>query len=132
MMEGHRTFADILDECLDRVLMGESVEACIAEYPEHADELRESLMTAGALHRTAFAIRPDLDKKRASRQRFLEALDKRRNARPWWQAAGLGALLGTWPRGGAPAAGGGVGGVVRPPPPPGLLKKEAAGHGKKC
>ncbi len=99
MMQDRRPFADILDECLDRVLfMGEDAETCLADYPDHISELRESLMTAGALRGAATALQPSTAGRRASRQRFLEALDKRRNARPWWRPSWAGVLVGTWPR----------------------------------
>ena len=40
-----RTFDTILDECVDRVNRGESIEDCLAGYPEHAEEL-EPLLSA--------------------------------------------------------------------------------------
>jgi hypothetical protein len=39
-------FDNILDECLELVLKGEGVEACLARYPEHAAELEPLLRTA--------------------------------------------------------------------------------------
>ncbi len=85
-----RTFDDILDECLDRVLFrGESVEACVADFPAHAAELREALETAAAVH-GAYAFHPGQDRKRASRLRFLQAVDRRQRR----QAAKVGRWLG--------------------------------------
>jgi len=34
----------ILDECIDRISNGESLESCLASYPEHAEELRPLLL----------------------------------------------------------------------------------------
>jgi hypothetical protein len=63
-----RDFDFILDECLERILRGESVEECVAGYPEHADELRELLMTAAdARDATAVNPRPEF-RERASRE----------------------------------------------------------------
>jgi hypothetical protein len=40
-----RNFDDILNECIERVLRGETVEACLASYPEQAAELEPLLRT---------------------------------------------------------------------------------------
>ena len=47
----HR-FASILDECFTALQRGETVEACLARYPQHADELRTHLHLAQRLTRT--------------------------------------------------------------------------------
>ncbi|MFA5055368.1 MAG: beta-propeller domain-containing protein [Dehalococcoidia bacterium] len=39
----------ILDECIDRMSAGESLEACLASYPEHAEEIRPLLLAAGGI-----------------------------------------------------------------------------------
>ncbi len=39
-------FENILDECLERVIKGEDIEACLARHPEHAAELEPLLRTA--------------------------------------------------------------------------------------
>jgi hypothetical protein len=44
-MKKMRDFDDILNECVERVLKGESVEACLASFPEHAAELEPLLRT---------------------------------------------------------------------------------------
>ena len=38
-MENSRDFDSALDRCLDTLIMGESVESCLALFPEHATEL---------------------------------------------------------------------------------------------
>lgn len=75
-MTERRAFADILDECLERVLRrGETADACVADYPEHAAELRELLATALAVQR-ATAFTPSTDAKRAARLRLHDRLDR--------------------------------------------------------
>ena len=84
-MTERRSFAEILDECIDRVLArGESIEACVRDFPEHADELREAL-SAGVAAGQAFAFFPDPDRKRAARLRLHEAIGRRRGWRSWWR-----------------------------------------------
>jgi len=39
----------ILDECIDRLNGGESLEDCLASYPEHDEELRPLLLAAGEI-----------------------------------------------------------------------------------
>lgn len=50
-------FENILNECIDRVLQGESVEQCLARHPEQATELGPLLRTAVAA-RQASAVEP--------------------------------------------------------------------------
>ncbi|MBI2866929.1 MAG: DUF4382 domain-containing protein [Chloroflexi bacterium] len=67
-----RQFDQILDECLDRLMLrGESVEDCLAAYPEHAAELEPRLrLIAGAVHTYAFT--PSQEAKQRGRQRLQE------------------------------------------------------------
>ena len=44
-MNKNKEFDDILNECLERLISGETIEACLAAYPEHADELEPLLRT---------------------------------------------------------------------------------------
>ena len=84
-MTERRSFAEILDECVDRVLArGESIEACVRDFPEHADELREAL-SAGVAVGEAFAFLPGPDRKRAARLRLHEAIERTRRRRTWWR-----------------------------------------------
>jgi hypothetical protein len=46
------TLGSILDECLAALSRGESLEACLARYPEHAEELRIHLLLAQRLSLT--------------------------------------------------------------------------------
>lgn len=59
-MKRNREFDDILNECIERVLKGESIEACLAAYPEHAAELEPLLHTAvDTIKAAAVVPRPD-------------------------------------------------------------------------
>jgi hypothetical protein len=56
-MNQEKNFNNILDECLDRVIKGEPVGACLSRYPDYAAELEPLLRTAVDT-REAIAIRP--------------------------------------------------------------------------
>ena len=82
-------FDRILDECLDRLHRGESLESCLKDYPEHAERL-EPLLHAILQTKEAYSFVPSPSTKRAARQRFnaaLEELERRRKTRqplfPW-------------------------------------------------
>ena len=90
------SFSESLDECIGRVVRGETVEACVRDYPEFAHELREAL-TAGVAVSEAFSFPPDPDRKRAARLRFHDAVE-RRNRRPFWLRLPSGGLFGTGQR----------------------------------
>ena len=47
---GNRDLTTILDACVARVQAGESVEACVRDYPEYGDELALLLPAAAHLH----------------------------------------------------------------------------------
>jgi hypothetical protein len=81
-----------LDDVLSRWAEGESLQDCLARYPEHADQLRPLISTAAA---AAEALRPVQPPSRAAlergRQRFLEQAAARK-ARRWlliWPRPGL-------------------------------------------
>jgi hypothetical protein len=69
MKKKTREFNNILDECLERVLTkGETIEQCLAGYPEYAAELEPLLQTAlEAKEATAIKPRPEF-RERASYQ----------------------------------------------------------------
>jgi hypothetical protein len=50
-------FDNILDECLERLINGDAIEACLAAYPKHAVELEPLLRTAMDARKAA-AIKP--------------------------------------------------------------------------
>ncbi|MBN1176083.1 MAG: hypothetical protein JXA51_00235 [Dehalococcoidales bacterium] len=66
-MSKNNDFDNILNECLERLISGETVEACLSSYHEHADELEPLLRTiTDAREAAAIEPRPDF-RERASR-----------------------------------------------------------------
>lgn len=67
----------ILDECIDRMSGGESLEACLASYPEHAGELRPLLLAARGIRD---ADLPPIDQRAraAAKMKLNAALVQRR------------------------------------------------------
>jgi hypothetical protein len=51
-------FEDILNECLERLRQGESLEQCLARYPERAGELEPLLQVAVASQKASLAVNP--------------------------------------------------------------------------
>ena len=88
-MKETREFNNILDECLERLLVkGETVEQCLASYAEEADELGPLLQTALATKK-ALAIQPRPEFKARVRYQlssaFQEVKPKRRFSFLSWQ-----------------------------------------------
>ena len=73
-MNKAREFDDILNECLERILLnGETVEQCLASYPEQAAELEPLLRTAAAAGRAA-TIKPRPEFRDRARHQFQAAI----------------------------------------------------------
>jgi hypothetical protein len=53
-----RRFDDILNECVEQVLRGESVEQCLLRYPDQARELGPLLRVAVAAGKTSASVEP--------------------------------------------------------------------------
>ncbi|MFC1910519.1 DUF5667 domain-containing protein [Chloroflexota bacterium] len=95
---------DILNECMERLLQGETVEQCLEAYPQHAEELKPLLNTVAAV-KTAAEIKPRPEFRAQARAQFNMALrdteDKQSHGsafgwRPQWAIgimAGLAILL---------------------------------------
>jgi hypothetical protein len=79
-------FEKIIDKCIDRLNQGDSIEACLADYPEYAVELKPLLLTMINTKSPHYII-PSADRKRLARQRFLTALEKRQQPVivPWFR-----------------------------------------------
>lgn len=76
MMTEDREFNNILDECLERLITrGETVDECLAGYPQLAAELRPLLLTAVKARRS-LGIKPSPRFKAEARQRFYAALEE--------------------------------------------------------
>lgn len=66
-------FRKVLDECLSRMAGGESPQACLAGYPQHASKLQPYLETAAAL-RGLSAPEPAASARQGARQKLLNAV----------------------------------------------------------
>ncbi len=77
-MKKSSQFENILDECLERLIKGETVAQCLESYPEQALELEPLLRTAQAT-REAAAITPRADFKARARYEFRSALHAEMN-----------------------------------------------------
>ncbi|MDD5037753.1 MAG: DUF4382 domain-containing protein [Dehalococcoidales bacterium] len=74
-------FDRILDECIDRINRGESLEDCLSAYPAYAERLKPLLQCMHGVKKT-YAFTPSADARRAARQKFYAVLDKRRQVTP--------------------------------------------------
>lgn len=73
-MKNDKEFANIFDECLERILTGgETIEQCLASYPEHAAELEPLLQTALNAKET-LDIAPSLGFRERARHQILTEL----------------------------------------------------------
>jgi hypothetical protein len=84
-------FDKILDECIDRINRGDSIDSCLADYPDLAEQLRPLLETVFYM-RDAYTFVPSASAKRAARERFNAALEdlarRREKSQPrfaWFQ-----------------------------------------------
>ena len=88
-MKRGREFDNILDECLERLLVrGEKLEQCLTSYPEQAAELKPLLETA-LVTKQASAIEPRPEFKARARYLFHSALQETEPKRRfsffnWW------------------------------------------------
>lgn len=86
-----RRFDDILSECAERLLRGESVEQCLQHYPEQAHEIEPLLRIAAAARKTSSAIEPRPEFKARvrhevqskMRSRALNSQSRRTPVRTW-------------------------------------------------
>ena len=65
---------NILDECLDRISRGETLDGCLARFPSLDKELRPLLETASGLDVCNF--QPAFERRSAARRRFIAAASK--------------------------------------------------------
>ncbi len=85
-MKTSKEFDNILDECLERLLVkGETIEQCLQSYPEQAAELKPLLQTALVVKK-ASAIQPRAEFKAKARYQFRSALQEvaSRGSRPFF------------------------------------------------
>jgi RNA polymerase sigma-70 factor, ECF subfamily len=65
---------EALNDCLERMASGESIESCLVSYPDLADDLQPLLVTARGVVGTTSSVQPRADFKAAARYRFYSAL----------------------------------------------------------
>jgi hypothetical protein len=71
---------EILNICLERITVkGDSIEQCLASYPEQATELEPLLRVALSVSKASSYIKPRPEFERIAKYRFLSALETRRN-----------------------------------------------------
>ena len=70
-----KEFKDILDECLQRMLAdGQSLEDCLAAYPQQADELKPLLLTAFSAKHASDSLEPHPEFKARARYQLQSEL----------------------------------------------------------
>jgi hypothetical protein len=69
-------FNKILDECIDRINSGESIESCLADYPGYSGKLKP-LLLAALQTKKAYTFVPREEAKTAAKRRFNAALERR-------------------------------------------------------
>ena len=77
-MNQEERLAEIVDQCVERMASGETVMACIADYPEHQKEL-ESFLKVVATTMYAASARPNPEAKIHGLRRLNEALSVRKS-----------------------------------------------------
>ena len=80
------TFEEALNDCLERMQRGKSLQSCLARFPKHAADL-EPLLQVGQMLRSA---PPALSAEAFSRGRIeLRDAALAQGAAGWWAATGL-------------------------------------------
>ena len=80
-MSNEKEFDNILDECLERLLVkGETIEQCLQDYPQYAGEIEPLLQTAMATKK-ALAIQPGVEFKARARYQFQSVLKEAKPGR---------------------------------------------------
>ena len=82
-------FVEALNDCVERLSKGESIQDCLNRYPDYADELRPLLEVSVSTIRAAEELRPDPSARSRNFQRFSNAISetarRKRERTPWWQ-----------------------------------------------
>ena len=68
-------FDKILDECIDCINQGKSLESCLTDYPQYAEQL-EPLLRVVFQAEEAYSFQPSAKAKRAAQQRFEQAREE--------------------------------------------------------
>jgi len=85
-----RELEEILNDCIDRLIEGESIEACLTKYPQHAEELKP-LLQAAQITLNSSVLEPRPEFKAAARYRFQLAIRDRglKPRRRWFSLPNL-------------------------------------------
>jgi len=75
-------FDNILNECLERLISGESIETCLADYPAYADELEPLLRTVVDARKVA-SVEPHQEFRERSGYDFQAAIREMEPERAW-------------------------------------------------
>ena len=82
-------FVEALNDCVERLTRGESIQDCLNRYPMYADELRPLLEVSVSTIRAAEELQSDLSAKQRNFQRFSQAISeaagRKQERTPWWQ-----------------------------------------------
>ena len=82
-------FVEALNDCVERLTKGESIQNCLNRYPTYADELRPLLEVSASTIRAAERVRPDPLARQRNFQRFSRAVSdaarRKEDGVPWWQ-----------------------------------------------
>ena len=80
-------FEKILDDCIDRINRGESIDSCITKYPDYAERLLPLLHSVLST-KQAYTFVPSSSKKRVHKEKFNAAMEtivrKREEKSPWF------------------------------------------------
>lgn len=79
-MNRDKELANILNDCLERLLQGETIEQCLQDYPQYAEEIEPLLQTAMAAKK-ALAIQPGVEFKARARYQFQSVLKETKPGR---------------------------------------------------
>lgn len=74
-----KKFEEILDDCLDRLSRGETINDCLKRYPDYTKELRPYLMTAQRLDKSFV---PSKTGKERGREKLFRAMNAEEKKRP--------------------------------------------------
>lgn len=78
-----RNLEDIFNICLDRIMAGESLDACLADYPEWAEELKSLLEVTGQVMHAAQGAEADAVFREGLKRRVLQSTPSRNEGRAW-------------------------------------------------
>ncbi len=85
----NREFVEALNDCVERLARGESIQDCLDRYPAYADEIRPLLEVSVSTIRAAEKLEPDPSARQRNFLRFSQAITesaRRKEERaPWWQ-----------------------------------------------